>query len=289
MNFWNVVILLLVGGGANGGGRRTVGTIGIIVGVMESTGAAAFCPKYPKSTNIGNKWTSLNSWPDKLISLFGIQDAKTNATDATKKDSSKGVGTIIRLAARKYDTESSRPSSRKYTTRKDAVPSVIVTKGGVTDDYNHYRTIALNSTVDRALSILTTDVMTSLKATYTKFNFNDGDLGENILVDGVNFNFFSVGRRYIITSQGEDDESTKTTTTSQVSIEITEPIEPCANLCKLPYINDETISPSKRIARCQEFLEHLDRHDGYRGWYAKVLEEGIIENGATLSQVTDLK
>ena len=62
-------------------------------------------------------------------------------------------------------------------------------------------------------------------------------------------------------------------------VEITEPVTPCANLCKLSYINDESIGPKERIRRCQDFISHLDRYNGYRGWYAKVLTPGGIMLG----------
>ena len=71
-------------------------------------------------------------------------------------------------------------------------------------------------------------------------------------------------------------------------VEITEPIEPCANLCKLPYINDETIPPRDRLARCQNFIHQLDLYDGLRGWYAKVVSSGDVMVGDTLQLVTSL-
>jgi MOSC domain-containing protein YiiM len=70
-----------------------------------------------------------------------------------------------------------------------------------------------------------------------------------------------------------------------VIIEITEPMEPCANLCKLPYINDPSLaSPRERVARCQYLLEALGVKQGMRGWYAKVVSQGgIIRVGDSFS------
>jgi MOSC domain-containing protein YiiM len=200
-------------------------------------------------------------------------------------------GKVMRIAARKYHPQNSKPSSREYTTRKDEFESLSITKEGCVDDYNHYRTMALESTPDRAISLLTCDVMTSLRATYPKYKqlIQDGDLGENILIDGVSFGYFKIGKQYCIDSLNvvTDENNTNTTkpTSRIVVLEITEPIEPCANLCKLPYINDDSMTPKDRIQRCQEFIAHLDRFDGYRGWYAKVVEEGIVKRGASIFEI----
>ena len=63
-------------------------------------------------------------------------------------------------------------------------------------------------------------------------------------------------------------------------------MEPCGNLCKLPYINDPNIpTPKERVARCMNFLEPLDKKDGLRGWYAKVILGGVINVGDSLEVV----
>jgi len=48
----------------------------------------------------------------------------------------------------------------------------------VKNDYNHYRTTAFSSTPNRALSILTTDVLKSFKSAGWD-EVMEGDLGEN--------------------------------------------------------------------------------------------------------------
>ena len=151
---------------------------------------------------------------------------------------------------------------------------IVVTPQGVQDDHNHYRTVALESTLDRAVSILTTDVMSLLKqqegGAYSSIQL--GDLGENIYVDGIPYTFFQVGQRYQFRS-GDDDNS-KEEDSSGVVVEITERIEPCGNLCKLPFINDESLPPSERVKKCQSFLLYLDQKDGLRGWYGKIIGDG---------------
>jgi MOSC domain-containing protein YiiM len=238
------------------------------------------------------------------------------------------TGNVVRLAVRKYHPQHSKPSSREYTTRKDECSTLSIQKEGCYGDYNHYRTMASQSTPNRAVSLLTCDVLESLRATYPNAAILDGDLGENILVDGVTFQFFQVGQRYCIESMNDysdentsdatdfgvvgkisnvimsqDSSANRTTIERQVEpeelslssslsvpaapmnrvvLEITEPVQPCANLCKLPFINDEALTPKERIEKCQTFLRQLDQWDGYRGWYAKVIQPGTIQKGAAL-------
>jgi MOSC domain-containing protein YiiM len=187
----------------------------------------------------------------------------TNHNDTKEKVK---TGRILRTAARRYDSESSKPSSRNYTTRKNALPAVFLSTRGVEGDYNHYRTIALKSTLDRAVSILTDDVIKYLQSLYPESQ--EGDLGENLYMGGMEFRSFAVGTRLQI---GSD-----------VLLEITEPMEPCANLCKLPFINDANLEPRERLEKCQKILQDLGRFAGLRGWYAKVLQEGTVSVGQTV-------
>lgn len=195
-------------------------------------------------------------------------------------------GMVTRIAAKKFNSGSSTPSSRKYTTRKvEWKSSAYFTVEGVQGDYNHYRTVALKNTKDRAVSLLTEDVMTALRMEYPSFAIQDGDLGENLYVTGVSFDFFRVGARYRI-DIGAADLETNDQNDPGVILEITEKMDPCANLCKLPYINQESLEPKERILRCQDFLSFLDKHDGYRGWYAKVIQEGTIWRGSKVIRLS---
>jgi len=147
------------------------------------------------------------------------------------------------------------------------------------EDHNHYRTIALDATPDRAVSILTQDVLELLqKQGWPKVS--QGDLGENILVEGVDYTFFKVGQRYKFV-QNEENAATSTTI-----VEITERIEPCGNLCKLSYINDESLPPKERFEGCKKFLLTLDAKEGLRGWYGRVIGNGgIVSLGDKVSLV----
>lgn len=225
---------------------------------------------------------------DKIQEMFGGTRNIENGY-ANPESDDRSSGTVVRLAAKAFDAENSKPSSKSYSTRKGELTSgAHITKDGVEGDYNHYRTVALKSTNDRAVSLLTNDVMTALRSQYPEFEIEDGDLGENLLVDGVPYDYFQIGRRYMFISKDHaDDDDDNNDNNSTVIVEITQKVDPCANLCKLSYINDNFLQPKQRISRCQDFLQFLDRYDGYRGWYAKVIQEGVIPNGAKVISVDE--
>mmetsp|Transcript_16457 Transcript_16457/g.23218 ORF Transcript_16457/g.23218 Transcript_16457/m.23218 type:complete len:324 (+) Transcript_16457:126-1097(+) len=248
------------------------------------------CAKY--GVKVSHSTTCLMAWEDSLLGELTSKAASIIRNgllwDLTVTSEEQGqdrmmldddgkdnrlMGSVVRTAARAYTEDGSRPSSRLYTTRKDAFPQIAVDKTGVQGDYNDYRTRAMGGTGDRAICILTSDVMGALRSKSQYEMLKDGDLGENIMVDEVSFDFFEVGKRYRFFRQRDHEEG------KGVIIEITEPAVPCANLCKLPFINDEKLEPAQRIERCQEFVGRLGSVPGLRGWYAKVIEGGTIRLG----------
>ena len=207
--------------------------------------------------------------------------AQNSQTDNEKERRKRQRAVVVRAAARAFRGQASQPSNRDYTTRKDSLPSVAITGEGVVGDYNHYRTKALQGTPDRAVSILTMDAMKYVDSLYPGKS-QHGDLGENLLLDGMEYHTIRVGDRFRIggsidgkdiTSGGVDDNN------DGVLVVVTEPIEPCANLCTLPYINDPKLPPYERIGMCTDFIKKLDAVDGLRGWYAKVLQPGTVRIG----------
>lgn len=232
---------------------------------------------------------------DKIARALGIDQSlkqpPLTTSSISKNDPKQYQGKVIRTAARPYQSSGgSIPSSRHYTTRKPSLPMVAVSEKGVTGDYNHYRTVALKSTQTRAISILTSDVSSyiqTLDGGYFANRYSDGDLGENVLVEGVDFGFFRIGQRYHFSAGLQKEKSGGDTTRSfeDVIVEITEAMEPCANLCKLPYINDPSLEPKHRVGRCQYLISALGQKEGLRGWYAKIIEGGVIRIGDSLSAV----
>jgi MOSC domain-containing protein YiiM len=206
--------------------------------------------------------------------------AVIGTTQENKNEEIINIGKVVRTAYRKYQNQDSKPSGRNYTTKKDAQRKIEVTKEGIVGDYNHYRTVALKGTPNRAVSIWTTDVLDTLKS--GQYPVEVGDLGENISIEGVNFTYFQVGKQYHFAGKHDGDNENE-----GVVIEITEKMDPCANLCKLPYINEPSLQPKERIQKCQNLLTTLDQKEGMRGWYAKVIRSGTIQAGDTVQLVAE--
>jgi MOSC domain-containing protein YiiM len=210
-----------------------------------------------------------------IIATSSSSDTATNQAQTVQEKKAKHAA-VLRTAARMFNATTSMPSSREYTTRKDERRSIQVSFEGVVDDYNHYRTVALKGTPNRAISILTEDVMNMLKSAYP--GSEPGDLGENIWIHGMSFRQFVIGQQYEFSSYFDSNQPA-------VIVEITEPMIPCANLCKLSWINSVGLDARERIARCQGLLDFLDTHTGMRGWYAKIIQPGIIRVGDRVAPV----
>lgn len=241
--------------------------------------------------SIGNSSTQLNGWfRDALDSLFGNLFQSSKSTSNEKNEAST-FGTVVRTASKEYNQDQCSPQSSLYTTKKHSQLGINVNPQGVDGDYNHYRTMALSSTPDRAVSILTTDILQMLREDKAGWpQVRDGDLGENIYVNGIPYTFFQVGQRYEFSSsssQGKNDKqqgAAAADNNNKVIVEITERIEPCGNLCKLDFINIPNISVKERMEKCKAFLTWLDEKDGLRGWYGKVIGDGgTVQVGDTVS------
>ena len=226
------------------------------------------------------KQVVLNGWLKDTLESLGLDFAleklrfkpQFQEYDDDDESSKSKHGTVIRTAVKGYDKVASIPSSSAYTTKKNARGEIMVGPEGVSGDYNHYRTSPQSSTPDRAVSILTTDILKMLH-TAGWDAVSEGDLGENIYVDGIDYTFFEVGKRYKFQTK-EGDSKTVGGKEDGVIVEITERIEPCGNLCKLPYINNESIPPKDRFEACKKFLLWLDEKEGLRGWYGKIIGDG---------------
>jgi MOSC domain-containing protein YiiM len=134
---------------------------------------------------------------------------------------------------------------------KLAVPSLRINSSGAEGDYNHYRTVDLAGDTDQALLLVTEDLLGQLNA--AGWPVQPGDLGENLTLRGVPEENLQPGVRLEIDSIG---------------IEVTKPCDPCKNLYALPYVGKE---------KGPAFLKATV---GRRGWYARVLNPGVIQAGA---------
>jgi MOSC domain-containing protein YiiM len=133
---------------------------------------------------------------------------------------------------------------------KSPVTSAQVRKDGLEGDYNRYRSERLGGDLDQAVLLYPVEMIRRLNE--EGWPVKAGDLGENITTEGLADVAFIRGSIYRV---------------GEAILELTKPCDPCRNLSVLPYVGNE---------RKKEFIKTLI---GRRGWYARVLKEGIVRAG----------
>ena len=130
---------------------------------------------------------------------------------------------------------------------KHEVAELHVSRDGAAGDYNNYRTRTLSGDPDQAILLLTDEVLQQLNA--EGWPVRPGDLGENLTLGGVSESALRAGTRLGV---------------GEALLEVTHRCDPCTELYSLPYVGE---------ARGPEFVRTTVNR---RGWYARVLAEGVI-------------
>ena len=139
---------------------------------------------------------------------------------------------------------------------KTSVISAILSKSGIEGDYNNYRTIKKDQNPDMAVLVYPIETIHELND--EGWPIMPGDMGENFTISGIPHSHFSPNQQYQI---GES------------LIEISFECDPCQNLSVLPYVGKTKIN---------EFIKTLMHR---RGWYARVLKEGLIVQNCNVKQI----
>ena len=134
---------------------------------------------------------------------------------------------------------------------KMPVDQVLVKKEGLEGDYNRAR-MKKGNDPDKAVMIISTDILDQLNQ--EGWPVKPGDVGENLTITNIDYKKIAAGQKYLI---------------GEAEIEISFICEPCTNLYKLPYIGTQ---------RGPEFMATIMNR---RGWYARVLKEGLVSVGNT--------
>jgi len=138
---------------------------------------------------------------------------------------------------------------------KMSVGQALVKKEGLEGDYNRAR-MKKGNDPDKAVMIISTDILDQLNQ--EGWPVKPGDVGENLTITNIDYKKIAAGQKYLI---------------GEAEIEISFICEPCTNLYKLPYVGTQ---------RGPEFMATIMNR---RGWYARVLKEGLVSVGDTfLSQ-----
>ena len=126
-----------------------------------------------------------------------------------------------------------------------------LSREGVEGDFNRYRTDKKGSSLDRAVLVMPWEALQVLRQ--EGWSVKPGDIGENITTEGIPYEALQLEQRYRLG-------------TSAV-VQIAEICNPCVNLALLDYVGKDKVN---------EFMRTLK---GRRGWYARVIEEGIVRRG----------
>ena len=169
---------------------------------------------------------------------------------------------VIRLGV-KTNSQRKQEGNGKSPIIKQEYDSIRITTNGCKGidmdkeftDYNHYRTVSrtLKGTNNRAISLVTRDVYDNLQNLNKNLNF--GDFGENLTIEGIKYNDLYKDAILCI---------------NEVILQITEACIPCA---RLSYLDE---NPKWWNKKNNTEISRFINNEGGRGWYAKVLQPGII-------------
>lgn len=140
---------------------------------------------------------------------------------------------------------------------KSAVERAGVVSQGIRGDFNRYREEKLQGSLDRALLLMPLEMIEELNK--EGWPIQPGDIGENITTKGIAYSDFTLGARYCL---------------GEVEIEISQAATPCGNLKLLAYVGQEKWPEFRRVM--------VER----RGWYARVLKEGIVQKNDVVRRIS---
>ncbi len=141
---------------------------------------------------------------------------------------------------------------------KAPVSEARLTVRGIEGDFNRYRHEVKDDDPRTALLIVPLETIEQFGR--EGWPVRPGDLGENVTSAGIPYDAFVPGRTFRI---------------GGARVEITKPCDPCENLFELPYVGKD---------RGPEFLRVTL---GRRGWYARVLTEGMVRTGDEIRAEAD--
>jgi MOSC domain-containing protein YiiM len=150
------------------------------------------------------------------------------------------------------------PTPGEHGLPKVRVPSIRITRAGIEGDYNRYPTEEKHSDPDMAVLLVPLEILAMLER--EGWPVRPGDLGENITSSGLANDAFRPERKVRI---------------GPVLVQVAKPCTPCDNLYLLPYVG---------VARGPAFLRTTL---GRRGWYCRVLEEGVVRSGDAIRFESD--
>lgn len=140
---------------------------------------------------------------------------------------------------------------------KHPVPSAQLDFEGFSGDFNRYRHEELRDEADSAVLLLPIETVRDLQR--DGWPVEPGHLGENVTTEGVPYNDLNPGSVWSIGS---------------AVVRVTRACDPCTNLYLLPYVG-----PTRGPAFVKTMV-------GRRGWYARVVDPGVVRVGDPIQSVS---
>ncbi|MEE2876716.1 MAG: MOSC domain-containing protein [Candidatus Neomarinimicrobiota bacterium] len=144
----------------------------------------------------------------------------------------------------------------EFGLQKPEVEQAQITSNGIESDYNDYRTTKKDNHPDMALLLMPVETIRELNK--EGWPIEVGDIGENIITEGIAMDTFKPNLKFDIGS---------------AQIQISYECDPCYKLHSLPYVGQD---------RGPEFVKTMM---GRRGWYARVLKAGEVSVGNACEMV----
>ncbi len=138
---------------------------------------------------------------------------------------------------------------------KTPVEAALARRGGLAGDFNRYRHERQHDDPNAALLLMPLETIQELNE--EGWPIKPGDLGENITSTGIPYRSLVPRKIYVV---------------GEAEIQITKRCDPCTNLYLLPYVGEK---------KGPAFLKVMK---GRRGWYARVLQEGLIRAGDPIEE-----
>lgn len=133
---------------------------------------------------------------------------------------------------------------------KRAVASARLTSAGFEGDFNRYRQEEKAGSPDMAVLLMPSETLRALND--EGWPIRPGDIGENITSEGLAYGAFAPGLRFKL---------------GAAVVEVSKACDPCRTLSHLPYVGQAKVAAFVKVML------------GRRGWYARVIEEGLVAQG----------
>jgi MOSC domain-containing protein YiiM len=163
--------------------------------------------------------------------------------EPVRAEEPRRAGTVFRLGAKTR-------SPGQHGLPKPELAEVRISRDGVEGDYNLYRQTQKGGDPEMAVLLIPLETLEELRR--DGWPVRPGDLGENVTTSGVPYDSLRPPQRVRL---------------GPVVVQTSRPCVPCDNLFLLPYVGP---------ARGPDFLKATL---GRRGWFAQVLEPGVVRKG----------